>query len=143
MPGADELRLSPPQRALRWGAAGGIAVALASLLIWTPETLVPVKCTFRDLTGLSCLTCGLTRSLHALARGDLLASVRYHLLGPVLFAAAILIGGLWGTEAALGRLFRLPLSPATKRTVAGTLAVVWVGYWVVRIIGELRASGPG
>lgn len=134
---ADDFRLSLPQRAVRWGAAGGIAAALTALFIWPPESLIPVTCTFRELTGLSCLTCGMTRSLHALAHGDVSGSVNYHLMGPVLFAAAILFAGIWGAEAALGRTFRLPFAPSGKRMIAGTIAVVWIGYWIVRIIREL------
>ena len=42
---------------------------------------LPGVCTFRNLTGLPCAGCGLTRSWVALAQGDPAASSSYHRLG--------------------------------------------------------------
>jgi hypothetical protein len=130
-------QLSLPQRALRGVATGGIALPLAALFFWTPESLLPATCTIRELTGLSCLTCGMTRSLHALVHGNIPDAVRYHLMGPILFAAALFLAGLWGAEAALGRRLPLPAAPVAGKIAAGAIALLWLGYWLVRMAGEL------
>ena len=75
--------------------AGFIAYLLvcASVLLYfrhTPSllSLLP-PCLFRQFTGLSCAACGITRAADALARGDLLLSIRCNLL---LIPAALLFG---------------------------------------------------
>ena len=42
---------------------------------------LPDTCTFKNLTGLPCPGCGLTRSLVAAAHGDVKQSFRHHRLG--------------------------------------------------------------
>lgn len=51
---------------------------------------IPELCGFRNLTGLSCPGCGLTRSWTYLAHGQLSTALRMNPLGPVLFIAAAL-----------------------------------------------------
>ena len=46
----------------------------------------PIRCMLYETFGVKCALCGLTRSFCALAHGDFLAGVRFHPLGPVLFA---------------------------------------------------------
>lgn len=48
-------------------------------------------CLLRMLFRIPCPGCGMTRSLEALWRGDLLASIRYHPLGPPLFLLCCLV----------------------------------------------------
>jgi hypothetical protein len=47
-----------------------------------PWTL-PSVCTFRQMTGIPCPGCGLTRSIVAAVHGDWIASYAYHRLGPI------------------------------------------------------------
>ena len=46
----------------------------------------PVNCLLYQTFGIKCSLCGLTRSFCSLAHGDFRASVKFHLLGPVIFA---------------------------------------------------------
>jgi hypothetical protein len=48
---------------------------------------LPGLCPLRNLTGLPCPGCGLTRSFIATAHADLTAAFGFHRLGPLLFAA--------------------------------------------------------
>jgi hypothetical protein len=70
----------------------GTPVLLAALLQPSPEVVtlfgweVPAVCGFRNLTGMECLGCGLTRSFSYMAHGDLRTAFEMHLFGPVLFA---------------------------------------------------------
>lgn len=51
---------------------------------------LPPICLFRATTGLSCPSCGLTRSFIALAHLDLVSAWRQHRLGPLLYAYVLL-----------------------------------------------------
>jgi len=51
---------------------------------------IPMVCTIRRLTGMSCPGCGLTRSFVYMAHGAPLAAFRMNLLGPPLFAVVAL-----------------------------------------------------
>lgn len=46
----------------------------------------PIKCMLYETFKVKCALCGLTRSFCALAHGDFFAGVRFHPLGPALFA---------------------------------------------------------
>jgi hypothetical protein len=46
----------------------------------------PIRCMLYETFGVKCALCGLTRSFCALAHSDFSAGVRFHPLGPALFA---------------------------------------------------------
>lgn len=82
-----------------WAASGALgAGAFAALGTSLASRLPGSWCAFRDLTHMSCPTCGLTRSLTRLAHGDLAGSLAVHPWGLVLVAQAIVawaVVGLW------------------------------------------------
>jgi uncharacterized membrane protein YfcA len=122
---------------LRRVAGGVLAAATAAISFWfTPEQLPLGQCAFRQATGLSCLTCGITRSFHATAHGMWAEAFTYHLLGPPLLI--VIVG--WGVLAILELLTGRRLSPRMPRGVMKpivvALAVVWVSYGVLRAVGE-------
>ena len=124
-------------------AKGLLALALlcAFVVLYTvpPENLPFAACAFHSLTGHSCLTCGLTRSLQALLRGDLIASVKFHAMGPVLFLIALFFIFILSAEALTGRAIPLPWKSGSARKPILTLAIVWLFYCGVRLISELAA----
>ena len=118
------------------GAAGMLLALMASFLI-VPENSPFPSCEFHTLTGLSCLTCGLTRSLHAMSHGELIGAFGYHLMGPVIVLCMMFMAGVLAFEAMSGR--RLHVAAAKKhRTFAMSMVVVtWLVYWGIRLISEL------
>ena len=69
------------------------AILLFSLLLQLKEGKLclfgykwPHRCPLYEIVGIKCALCGLTRSFCSLAHGDLLASIRFHNLGPMFFA---------------------------------------------------------
>lgn len=102
--------------------AGGVAVGAASARV------IPLglwSCPVRQLTGIPCPTCYLTRSVLATLRGDLLQALQWHAFGPVLVALALglggwlLLGGRW--------LDRLLIQGGCG------VALLGLGYWLLRI----------
>jgi hypothetical protein len=115
----------------------GVAAALAGLpaaaaFLHRSELLAP--CPLRTLTGIPCLTCGATRSLTALAQGDVAAALTASpvtVLGVVLVAAWALASLVMTVWPATRR--RLELSRGERRVtvwlVAGLVLANWV--WLV------------
>jgi len=70
------------------------AAALALSLVLKPDAeglslwgyRWPWHCWLHDAFGIKCALCGLSRSFSSLAHGDIAASLRFHRLGPVVFA---------------------------------------------------------
>jgi Protein of unknown function (DUF2752) len=53
-----------------WLLVGGASLCLLGVALATPGIQLP-RCAFKTVTGLPCPTCGVTRTVIALSRGDL------------------------------------------------------------------------
>jgi Na+-transporting NADH:ubiquinone oxidoreductase subunit NqrB len=75
----------------------------------------------------------MTRSLHEIAHGNLIASIRYHLFGPVVFVG--MLAGLagFGAEAISGKKILSHIRWKLWRPALATAAVAWLIYWLVRV----------
>ncbi len=95
---------SQQRRGDRVEAALLLLVALAVIVV--PALLHPdpsgygthtqcflLPCIFRRLTGVPCPMCGMTTSLAHMARGEFVAALNAHLLGPGLYVLAFLAAG--------------------------------------------------
>ena len=98
---------------------------------WT----LPSICAFRNLFGLDCPGCGLTRSFICFAQGDWTASFRFHPLGWMMFLFVVM-----QIPFRLLQLIRLRLN----RSVIYWPGAVWLGWglmmlliaqWIIRGIG--------
>ena len=138
MSGAPPRLLDRDRRRSKAWQAGAIAAVLAGAAFVDPNRPLPFEvCGFKLLTGLPCLTCGMTRALCHAVHGHWAQSVTWHPAGLIL--ATGLVGWMiWSAaEAARGR----PLAEAwrtrlgTALLVAGIAAslVFWVGQLVDRI----------
>jgi hypothetical protein len=113
------------QLAFLWGGAALVCAAAAP---WAPAFAqgMPV-CSFRELLGVPCLTCGSTRALVALARMDVGAAFGWN---PLVAGAGILfiVGGVVALGAALaGGEVRAPRpAPALRAALALAVAANWV-----------------
>lgn len=120
------------ERKLGWAmVAGGVLVAISGMF---GVRLFP--CPFRQLTGLPCPGCGLTRATVALLRGDIRAMLFFHPLAPVFLAfwAAVVAGLLWpesGRESFVARLDRLERRTKWPLWVGIFLLVYSLTRWFV------------
>lgn len=115
-------------------AAAGV-VALGASFAFAPEHIEdgPVICPFRNLTGLPCPGCGLTRSWVYLAHGWWREGLAANPFGIVL---ALVVLGL--AVAVVRARVRRTTPPSLDRLVKTPLAVVvltaWLGFAVVRAV---------
>lgn len=89
-------------------------------------------CPFKMLTGLPCPGCGMIKSMVSLYRGDLAASFRYHLFGPLLilfFTAALFV---MTAELIRGRNYSIKWLYNMK--LAYGAAVLMGSYHLIRVI---------
>lgn len=125
-----------PHRARRSvGALLGGALLASSFLLPPLRPLPFDLCPLHRMTGIPCLTCGLTRSVCLFARGDWSASLRMHPAGWLAFVV-LAAASLWlPAEAAAdrglavkarGRLVTLALG------MGGALAVLGWGARLIR-----------
>jgi hypothetical protein len=115
--------------------AGGILLGIVFLL--STQTIPGISCPFRELTGYDCFTCGLTRSFSSFLHGDIVGSLRYHLLGPILCAGIIVWGVVWFGEALRGRRTTIHVSAPMRTKSVVALALAWAAFGGIRLGMEL------
>ncbi len=107
-----------------------MSALLGAAFLWRPAG--PPLCSWKLLAGVGCPGCGMIRSVTSFAQGRLEDSIRFHLFGPLVFAA---MAALW-VVAAHGlvkkRAFRVPDTPAF-RTSLGVALTLLLGYWGARL----------
>jgi hypothetical protein len=92
-------------------------------------------CSFKNLTHVPCPGCGMGRATLLLFKGDLLASLRYHLLC-IPFTVAIVSGVLWlirdilFQQHTLAAFLKNPLHSAVRWGLVGSI----LGSWVVNML---------
>jgi len=109
-----------------WLALGACAVVLERYT-GTPARL----CLFKRLTHLPCLTCGSTRGLAAMLRGDL---ARAWLYNPLVYTLLIACCVLLLLRLALGRRPRVYLTRTQRRLAWSAAAAVVLANWVYVIL---------
>jgi hypothetical protein len=127
--------IPPSARLARAIFAGGILLGIVLLL--STQAIPGVSCSFRDLTGYDCFTCGLTRSFSSFLHGDMGGALRYHVLGPLLYSGMILYAVFCLAEALRGRRIITKMSVAVRRKALVALALAWVIFGGIRLGVEL------
>jgi hypothetical protein len=100
-------------------------VAGASCFIWLAFGLPWPGCSFRQLTGLPCPTCGATRSALSLVHGDLAAAWQRNPLMVVCYAGALLLN-LYCVGVLLFRLPRVRVGGVPSKVKCGLCLLMLV-----------------
>jgi hypothetical protein len=113
-----------------WLTVGGASLCLLAIALATPGIQLPL-CVFKILTGIPCPTCGLTRAVIALSRGDLGRALSMNPLAAVAGVAAI--GYLVYAAAVL--VLRLPrlrplVTPLDARILRIAAVTLVAGNWL-------------
>jgi Protein of unknown function (DUF2752) len=110
---------------------GGVAVRFLHL-----DRLGITLCTFKAMTGLPCMTCGGTRTLGLLARGDLGAALAMNPLVALAFFVLVpwaLVDLVLWTR---GRAVAIELGPAGPRAVIAVIVVVLANWAYLILMGR-------
>ena len=133
------IMLSREQRIARGLLASVLLLGFLVLFLVPPDRLPLPRCVFHSITGHNCLTCGMTRSLHAVLHGQWAESLRHHLFGPAVFAGMLLLLSACAAEAATGRRYVFPGAGKAGLRIGAACAVVWLLYWGFRLAAEFVA----
>ena len=116
-----------------WLLVGGASLCLLGVALVTPGIQLP-RCAFKTITGLPCPTCGVTRTIIALSRGDVDRAMFMNPLAAILCAGGV----LYLLYAAVVLALRLPrfrptVSAAGARRVRiGAIAVIATNWiWLI------------
>ena len=137
----EQVPLGWSQRILLIGLGGGVVALLVVAAVLEPDPrgygthqhfgLPP--CTFLQLTGRRCPSCGMTTAWSHLVRGHMVQALGANAGGAALGVVALALApwslatGLWG------RWWWRPLSERTAVGLALGLAAITVGDWMVRL----------
>lgn len=113
---------------------GGLAAAVTAATLLAPDSIerLPPACTFRQVTGLPCPGCGLTRSWALTAHGRLGEALRRHPFGPLTFVGALAVV-LRGPGAVPMRTL-----PVAQRHALTSLGVTWLVWALLRMARDSR-----
>ncbi len=115
-----------------------LAPPIGALLYNQGLRLPGVVCPLRHWTGIPCPTCGMTRSLMAVVRGDWDQAVIEHLFGPVLFIVLVLGLLQVAIELTTGHHVKVIYHPLVRqfgrdrRYILGALGCL-LGYYALRL----------
>lgn len=125
-----------PDAELIWGSILGVTALIAGC--WLCSGVPTPLCTFHTLTGFPCPTCGLTRGMRCLLRGDPVSAFLFNPLAliVVLGLALYLIYALVVITARLPRLRWGKLSPKAGRVLRWSLVLLVLINWSYLIYHE-------
>ena len=128
---ASGVRWSSPRTA--WWLCGlAAAGAWLALRAWTPvDDPAQVLCALRQFAHIGCPTCGLTRALAALTRGNLGASLVLHPMAVVLAIELAAAWAWWGRALARGQ---RDLDQRWIPWAIAANAAAFLLVWVVRLL---------
>jgi hypothetical protein len=114
-------------RAIVGAAAAYLTLSAIGVSVW--------RCPVREVLGVACPGCGLTRAAMLLLRGHVRESLEMHLYAPLLLSALVLLL----CAALLPREYSRRLTEAVARleksTSLGALALLLLPvYWILRLI---------
>lgn len=146
VPGDTALRTPLGLRQRVASVTCGCALAAGAALVAfndpsAPGSLFP-GCAFRQVTGLWCPGCGLTRGTHYLLTGDPVAALGSNVFTPFVLGVIVLVWVVW-TAKSFGRSISDPIAKLPNWTTPVLLVVV-VAYGVARNmpVASLRALAP-
>ncbi len=122
-------------RSGRWALLVAVTLMFGAAAVWLYrqgpglDGMTP-GCMFRNVTGLLCPGCGMTRATHALMHGEVGAAIRFNPVGIVLFPVALAASGWEAVAWARGKPSPVRLMPGPR--IACFLAAVVVGFWILR-----------
>jgi hypothetical protein len=107
---------------------------LASRFLEPPQSIN--VCLFNLVTGLPCMTCGLTRAFHAISLGNLRGALAYHPLSLFLYGLAVshLLVAVLRLLGWRARLLRTP--HPVRAMAAGTLGLLFFS-WIPRLLASI------
>jgi hypothetical protein len=119
-----------------YGIAGALSMlAVPFFIMLTSHEHIETEqslCPFKMVTGFPCPGCGITKSIIFFYQGDLLKSLEYHILGPVVPIVSLIAILVLFTELITQKNYFSSILYSTK--LAYTLAILLGVYHAIRLV---------
>lgn len=114
-------------RAIVGAAAAHLALSALGVSVW--------HCPVREVTGVPCPGCGLTRAIMLLLRGDFYGALKMHAYAPLLLVALLLLFGAAVLPREYSQRFTKFVAHLESRTGIGAVLLALLPiYWIARLI---------
>lgn len=110
---------------------------LATLALTNPADFNFLQCRFKEVTGLNCPTCGLTRSFESLITFNIVESFLYHPMGIVIFVGLFFLGAKFIYELSTQNRVAFTKRIKFPKRFLSVVGGIWLIFWIVRIIIDL------
>jgi len=121
-----------------WGPAVlVVAVLIVSSAAEWPARLPFTVCVFRNVTGLPCPGCGMTRGFVAMGHGHLAEAWRFNMLAPALYVCAwgyLVYAFACGIRPSLSR---LAFPRRLRNAVCAVVLAVVLAAWIVHLAEDI------
>lgn len=107
-------------------------VGVCTLISRDPRIEAPTLCLFRHLTGRPCPSCGTTRMVLALGRGELRTAIAFN---PLVFVVTVAVLGVLILRIGFRRRLVWLTSPARRRLFTGGLVLAVLVNWLYLLAG--------
>lgn len=104
--------------------------------MFEPEQLSFTECRFKSITGLSCPTCGITRSLHAAANLDFIDSVMFNPVGLLIYISVLLLLVKCIYEISIKRKLEITRTLVKPKIFLSSILGFWSVFWIARLLIE-------
>lgn len=109
-------------------------VMLFSLLFFSlldPLQFPLTTCGFKQLFGIPCPSCGLSRSAYAFAHFEWINAFKHHLMGPILFIMVIIFVMVLAMELLSGKTVQFKKQKNIKSLIVISILLIWLGNWLI------------
>lgn len=114
-----------------------LLIFIAGLFFLKPQNLGLPACQFKSLTGYSCPSCGLTRSLFAISHLRFWDSLQLHPMGIVFYFFIFVLLLKFSLEFITATRIEVKINPRLLKYGMLFLAGVWLVFWLLRLLNEM------
>ncbi len=129
--------LKTDQRLIRLSIAAVLLLLILASVLYNPDTYQITECGFKNFTGYSCPSCGLTRSFHASANLDISQAFSFHWMGPVFLLGAVFLFLKYSIECVSGKAIQFKLKSSVIKLALLIIGIVWLTFWISKLISEI------
>lgn len=131
--------LKTDQRLIRLSIAVVLLLLIMASVFYNPTDYNLTDCRFKQLTGLSCPTCGMTRSFHAGANLNFAQAFTFHWIGPILLLGSIFLFLKYSIESVSGKAIQYKSNTGIIKVALLIIGIVWLIFWMSSLISEISA----
>jgi len=126
--------ISKDRRITRIVLASILLLGLLFFSLFNPLNYPITSCGFKNIFGIPCPSCGLSRSVFSFSHFHFQEAFGYNLMGPILLFISIIIFTLLMFEAISGKKITVYNFRKTRIILIFIFFTIWLGTWILAIL---------